>query len=69
VRSIQHRVASLDKDQVRARKHFRRALLTAALILDYKARNTPDVEELKAAVAGLVQVINQLFPKQPAVKK
>ena len=69
VRGIKHRVAMLDKSPERARKHFRRSLITAALILDFKARNSGDVEELKSAVTGLISVVNNLFPKKTAPKK
>jgi hypothetical protein len=71
VRSIQHRVSLLEKSPEKTKRHFRRSLITAALILDYKARNTADVEQLKAAVGGLIQLVKELTPKAPksGVKK
>jgi len=69
IRGIQHRVAMLEKAPDKAKKHFRRSLITAALILDYKARNSGDIEGLKAAVSGLIAVVKEIFPKAQKAKK
>lgn len=66
--SIRQRASLLEKSPEKTRKYFKRALLMHALILDYQARNAPDVESIKAASAGFIATKNAVFPKVPAAR-
>jgi hypothetical protein len=67
--SIRQRAAILDKDGGRCRAYFKRALIVHGLLEDYHARNAPDIEGIKSASAGMMAVVDKLFPKQAAGKK
>lgn len=68
-RSIRGRATRLDKDPAACRAYFKRALIVHGLIEDYHARNATDVDGIKSASAGMMAVIEKLFPRKPAVKK
>lgn len=62
VNSLRHRAARLNnaQDPTQFREFSRLSLLTIALILDWKARNSEEVDEVKSAADGLVRIFGEL---------